>query len=138
MKGAAMTMRGALLALCLLVPASAQAADSDWTETLKHWLTLVDKAQYGDSWGTAGTLLRSQITQKDWTARVGKVRAPLGAMTKRSVLDQKYVTSLPGLPDADYEIVRFNTVFQNKPAAVETVILQREDKGWKVDGYFVK
>ncbi len=133
-----MTMRGAVLALCLLAPAGAHAADADWTQTLKHWLTLVDKAQYGDSWGTAGTLLRSQITQKDWTARVGKVRAPLGAMARRVVLDQKYVTSLPGLPDADYEVVRFSTQFQNKAAAVETVILQREDKGWKVDGYFVK
>lgn len=132
-------MRLRRLALCALLLASpAAAADSDWTVTLKHWLTLVDQAQYGDSWGTAGVLLRGQITQKDWTARVSKVRAPLGAMTRRMVLDQKYVTSLPGLPDADYEVVRFNTVFQNKPAAVETVILQLEDKGWKVDGYFVK
>jgi hypothetical protein len=46
--------------------------------------------------------------------------------------------SLPGAPDGDYDIVRFNTEFANKHGAVETVVLTREAGGWKVDGYFIK
>jgi hypothetical protein len=126
--------------LALTAAASAAWADeaTALSHSLKHWLTLVDRAQYGDSWAEAGGLFRGQITEHDWAGRIAAVRAPLGPVVTRMVAAQNYTRTLPGLPDGDYDVVRFTTAFQHKPEAVETVILQKEDKGWKVDGYFIK
>ena len=41
-------------------------------------------------------------------------------------------------PDGQYEVLQFDTDFQNKRSAVETVVLAAEPDGWKVDGYFIK
>ncbi len=128
----------AMLALAL-VGGAVRADDSTaLADNLKHWLTLVDRQQYGDSWGEAGALFRGGITERAWQARIAQVRGPLGAVIKRSLQGQKYTTTLPGLPDGDYDIVRFNTVFEHKAVAVETVVLAKEERGWKVNGYFIK
>ena len=132
--------RAGLVLLILGLSASAAVADESTalSDSVKHWLTLIDKAQYGDSWGEAGALFRGQITEAAWAGRITAVRGPLGAVVKRSVLDQTYTRTLPGLPDGDYDIVRFDTVFEHKAQAVERVVLNKESGGWKVDGYFIK
>ena len=68
------------------------------------------------------------------------MRGPLGDLVARKAAGQTYSKTLPGVPDGDYDIVRFNTAFANrfKKAAVETVVLAREAGGWKVDGYFIR
>ena len=127
-----------LLALALIGGAVRADESTALADSVKHWLTLVDKQQYGDSWGEAGSLFRGGITERAWQARIAQVRGPLGAVVKRSVVGQKYTTTLPGLPDGDYDIVSFNTVFEHKAAAVERVVVAKEERGWKVNGYFVR
>jgi hypothetical protein len=133
---------GGLAAPRPAAPAAAPAPAGDETDAItdsvKHWLTLIDRWQFGDSWGEAGVLLKSRITEKDWTLKLDPVRRPLGAMVKRTPIGQKYLTTLPGLPDGQYDVVRFNTVFEHKQAAVETVVLHKEDGRWRVNGYFIR
>jgi hypothetical protein len=51
----------------------------------------------------------------------------------------KFFKSLPGAPDGQYVVIKYDTTFANKAAAVETVTPMREaDGSWKVSGYFVK
>jgi hypothetical protein len=59
-------------------------------------------------------------------------------MTSRTLTADKRVTSLPGIPDGNYAILKFNTVFAHKRAAVETIALAREASGWRVGGYFIR
>jgi hypothetical protein len=47
-------------------------------------------------------------------------------------------SGMPGAPDGDYEVVKFQTSFARKVGATETVVLAREASGWKVDGYFIR
>jgi hypothetical protein len=43
------------------------------------------------------------------------------------------------VPDGEYVVFQFNTSFEQKAAAVETVTAMREKDGtWHVAGYFIK
>ena len=47
-------------------------------------------------------------------------------------------TTLPGAPDGEYVVFQFDTAFQNKAMAVETVTFVRDADGlWRAVGYFV-
>jgi hypothetical protein len=54
----------------------------------------------------------------------------------------KSVTSantLPGAPDGEYVVFQFDTSFERKEAALETVTTIHEADGqWRVAGYFVR
>ena len=48
-------------------------------------------------------------------------------------------TTLPGAPDGEYVVLQFDTSFEQKAAAVETVTTIREKDGtWHVGGYFIR
>ena len=66
------------------------------------------------------------------------VRQPLGKTVSRQLASSHYETSLPGAPDGEYVVIQFNTVFDNKQSAVETVTSVLDDGKWKVAGYFIK
>ena len=67
------------------------------------------------------------------------VRRPLGNVVSRQLRSRTYATELPGAPDGEYVVIQFNTTFENKQVAVETVTPMLEDDGsWLVAGYFIR
>jgi hypothetical protein len=57
----------------------------------------------------------------------------------RKLKTKVYKTSLPGAPDGQYVVIQFETSFQNKKSAIETVTPMFEKDGrWKVSGYYIK
>jgi hypothetical protein len=56
----------------------------------------------------------------------------------RSLESETATNTLPGAPDGQYEVLRFQSAFANKAAAVEILTLKREGDAWKVAGYFIK
>ncbi len=103
------------------------------------WLGLVDAGKYGQSWDDAAALFRDAVSRDDWIKKVASVRQPLGKVVSRTLKSRKLVTTLPGAPDGHYLVMEFNTVFENKAAAVETVTpMQEANGGWRVSGYFIK
>jgi hypothetical protein len=48
----------------------------------------------------------------------------------------EYKTSLPGAPDGEYVVLIFNTVFENKKAAVETVTMTPEKRRVEIHRLF--
>ena len=66
-------------------------------------------------------------------------RRPLGKMIKRKLKNKQYMTSLPGAPDGEYVVIQFDTAFENKKEAIETITpLLDTDGKWRVSGYFIK
>jgi hypothetical protein len=66
------------------------------------------------------------------------VRKPLGAVVSRQVKSKTYTTSLPGAPDGEYVVIKYDTSFENKRASVETVTPMRDSDGtWRVSGYYI-
>jgi hypothetical protein len=131
-------MIGILVAVALSAASATPAAPvgADLTEATR-WVALVDAKRWGESWRAAGALFKSQMQQPRWASTIEPVREPLGAVSSRSLASITQARSLPGAPDGDYEVVRFQTSFANKAGATETIVLAHEATGWKVDGYFI-
>ena len=107
-------------------------------ESAEKWLDLVDRSQYSESWSEAATYLQNNVALAEWQPTLQGVRHPLGKVLSREVASRDYTTSLPGSPDGEYVVVQYNTSFENKESAVETVtpMLNRDGK-WKVAGYYI-
>jgi hypothetical protein len=118
---------------------SSQAAKQAAVQSAQAWLDVVDGGGYAKSWQDTAAVFQTAVSQADWEKAVQAARAPLGRMTSRKIKSQQYATSLPGAPDGQYVVIQYDTDFENKPAAVETVTPMLEKDGqWKVSGYYVK
>lgn len=105
----------------------------------KSWLALTDGGKYGESWDNASSLFKGAVSKADWEKAVKSVRSPLGAVKARKVKSATFTRTLPGAPDGEYVVIQFETQFENKAAAIETVTPMRDKDGaWRVSGYFIK
>lgn len=139
-------MRGivSVLAACLIATAGCGiAAEPEKAtaavEAAEKWIALVDGGKYAESWKEAAELFRNAVPQQQWEQAAQAVRQPLGKLVSRRVKSTHYATTLPGAPDGEYVVIEFQTVFEHKKTAVETVTpMMDKDGGWRVSGYFVK
>jgi hypothetical protein len=117
------------------IPATAMSPTPD--DRAKQWLTLVDDSNYADSYKQMGNLATGKISADAWTQKVSAERVPLGAMSSRNLKDVKMSKTMPGAPDGQYAVIRYDSAFAHKAAAVETVTLVSDKDGWSVVGYFI-
>lgn len=105
----------------------------------ESWLKLVDAGKYAESWDQAAKLFRGAVTRDGWGQAVSGVRAPLGKVVTRKIKSRQYAESLPGAPDGKYVVIQYDTSFENKKAAVETVTPMLDPDGtWRVSGYYIR
>lgn len=105
----------------------------------ENWLAKVDEARYAESWKGAAELFRKAVTQAQWDQSLQAARQPLGKRLTRKLKSSTYSTTLPGAPDGEYVVIQFDSSFENKQAAVETVTpMLEKDGAWRVSGYFIK
>jgi hypothetical protein len=103
------------------------------------WLALVDARDARASWAAAATAFRRVVPEQRWAESLEAARGPLGTVESRQLVDAKPATELPGAPDGQYVVFRFETAFEHKSAAVETVTPMLDADGeWRVSGYFVR
>jgi hypothetical protein len=96
----------------------------------RQWLVLVDDKNYAQSWSEAAKAFQNRQKTDAWAAEAGTKRTPLGAVASR---DLKSID----LSRSNTAIVRYDTVFAHKAAAVETVTLIFDNGGWSVSDYSV-
>lgn len=130
-------LAGALL-LVLALSACADEPELAAENAAREWLAYVDEGEYVSSWNSAATMFRNRITTEDWEEAVSSVREPLGKLISRKLRSARYTTSLPGAPDGDYVVLHFDTVFENKAAAIETVTPALDEGEWRVSGYYIQ
>lgn len=108
-------------------------------DTADRWLKLTDAKNYTASWQSAAQVFKSAITADQWTITLKSARAPLGNVVSRDLFHDQLTTTLPGMPDGSYLVLRYVTRFTNKAHAVESITLMKESEGtWRVAGYFIK
>lgn len=96
----------------------------------RQWLVLVDDKNYTQSWSEAGTAFKARHKNDAWASDAATKRAPLGAVASRGLKSIDLTRS-------NTAVVRYDTVFARKAAAVETVTLNYENGGWAVSDYSV-
>jgi len=129
-----------LLSVALLGPAdSAEDPQAAAQVAADSWLKIVDAGDYALSWQQASKLFKGAVTQEQWAQSLKGARAPLGKLVSRKVKARQYTEKLPGAPDGKYVVIQFDTVFENKPSAVETVTPMLDPDGtWRVSGYYIR
>lgn len=132
----------ALTAYTILTGLAAHASAADEqaaTTASSKWLGLVDKGQYGQSWGQASQYFKNAVKKPQWESQVSAVRSPLGKVVQRKLKSAQLTNTLPGAPDGEYVVIQYDTSFEKKNAAVETITPMKEKTGeWRVSGYFIK
>ena len=105
----------------------------------ESWLKLVDDGDYSASWDQAAKVFKGAVKQADWGQMAGGVRNPLGKLVSRKLKSREYSEKMPGAPDGKYVVIQYDTVFEHKASAVETVIPMADPDGvWRVSGYFIR
>jgi hypothetical protein len=134
--------KGVAIACGLGLLSAARAAESPEDAAQKaaeSWLVLVDSGKYPESWDEAAALLKGAMTREQWTQALEGVRSPLGKLQSRKIKSRQYAEKLPGAPDGKYVILQFDTVFEHKASAIETVTPMLDKDGfWRVSGYYLK
>jgi len=103
------------------------------------WLALVDEGNYSGSWEEAAEYFRAAVTVEQWQRSMGAFRRPLGRVVSRKLKSKHYTNTLPGAPDGEYVVIQYETSFENKESAIETItpMLDKDGK-WRVSGYYIK
>jgi Protein of unknown function (DUF4019) len=105
----------------------------------RAWLSLVDQGKYSESWDQAAEYFKNAVTREQWLASLKAVRTPLGKVVVRKLKSKKYARSLPGAPDGEYVVIQYETQFEKKKSAIETVTPMFDKDGqWRVSGYYIK
>jgi hypothetical protein len=139
-------LRHALTVLIALLSLSALPAYSDESDAVskaqdaaKAWLALTDTGKYAESWDGASILFHAAITKADWEKALHSVRSPLGMLKSRKLKSATFTRILPGAPDGEYVVMQYDTEFEHKASATETITPVLEKDGvWRVSGYFIK
>ncbi|MGA7357472.1 MAG: DUF4019 domain-containing protein [Candidatus Sulfotelmatobacter sp.] len=108
-------------------------------QSAESWLALVDSGKYAESWQEAAPVFKAAVTKEQWQGVLRGSRDPLGKMLSRKLKSATYTTTLPGAPDGEYVVIQYESGFEHKQSAVETVtpMLDKDGK-WKVSGYYIK
>ena len=130
-------MNKLILILSLCVSFLALANDSAGSIAAKQWLKIVDAGKYAESWQKSDSLFKLQLSQSKWDAALKGVRSPLGKANSRSEIAAKKYATLPGAPDGEYLVIQYQTEFQNKKSAIETLTLSKSSGEWLPLGYFI-
>ncbi len=132
-----------LLALTILTPLllitflhANEASEKAAVASATVWLALVDGGKYPETWDHAASRFKNALNKDQWIASLERGRTPLGKVVSRKLWSNMYTTSLPGVPDGKYVVIMYNTEFENKKSAIETVtpMLDKDGK-WRVAGY---
>jgi len=133
---AGVVFAGALLA----APAwPAETPEDAAQAAAESWLRLVDAADYQASWEQSAKLFKGAVTQEQWRQAAKGTRAPLGKVLSRKVKSRQYAEKVPGAPDGKYVAIQFETAFEKKASAIETVTPMLDPDGvWRVSGYYIR
>lgn len=139
--------RAAILATVLSLgsarPASAgdiiemKPAEYDKTEAmLKHWLALVDKGKYAESFTAASDSFRHDLTTEKWAANHSKMLEETGPVISRGRLS----LTTSEKPSHEHAPSTYNADFKTKfkkQSGTEHLEIVKENGEWKVANYVI-
>jgi len=137
-------MRSLLVVLLFMLALNTTALCQDKgekaaTESATRWLAQVDSGNYAASWETAAPMFKQAVSQDQWAHMLQAKRAPMGKVLTRTLKSAVYTTTLPGAPDGQYVVIVYESSFEHKKSAIETVTPSLgKDGQWRVSGYYIR
>jgi len=87
------------------------------------WFALVDAGKGDASWSAAGALFREALDPARWDEQLRAAREPLGPLTSRVLAVDQMLDAIPGVPDAEYVVRQYHSVYDRIRAVTETLTL---------------
>ncbi|MXO91566.1 DUF4019 domain-containing protein [Pontixanthobacter aquaemixtae] len=109
------------------------AQDAELESAARDWLALVDASDWKASFEAAGRAFQDANTVDGWKQASQQARVPLGNPVSRTAAEFEYLNAPPN----GYRMVRFQTDFEHRKGAIESVTLEREGDAFKVVGYMI-
>lgn len=115
-----------MLAFALLTaPAGAEPESYDLSiSRASAYLQLLDRGRYEEAWHEMSALFQALGDQASWQKRQQALRAAYGALQSRTFFHAISRESYKLSPDGRYVIVQFNSIYQHKQEARETVVME--------------
>tara|TARA_B100000902_G_scaffold12252_1_gene14927 strand:- start:63266 stop:63667 length:402 start_codon:yes stop_codon:yes gene_type:complete len=128
-----------LILLCIPLIGFGQKNDNKAILSVENWISLIDNKKYKLSWEKSDDLVKNMISIENWEVIMNGARSPLGDMLERTILSNEFKSEVPGAPDGEYIIIIYESKFENKNSALETITARKnKDNLWKVVGYYIK
>ena len=109
------------------------------TASANQCLSQVDRGDYSGSWESAAPVFKNAVSKDQWAKMLQAKRAPLGNVLSRNLKSAVYTTALPGAPDGQYVVIVYESSFEHKKSAIETVTPSLgKDGQWRASGYFIR
>jgi hypothetical protein len=116
-----------------------EIAEKAATARASAWLSSVDEGNYVESWNQASGFFKAAVTQDQWQQSLRAFRLPLGKVVARKLKSKQYTRTLPGASDGEYVVIQYETTFEKKQSAIETITPMLDKDGiWRVSGYYIK
>ncbi len=113
--------------------------DSIKIESATNWLSYADQQDFDTTWNNSSEIFQSAVDLNDWRQQLKSARSPLGAVISRRIEAVDALETPPGAPDGNYTKLLFDSSFEKKKTAKETITLIEENDGqWRIAGYFIK
>jgi Protein of unknown function (DUF4019) len=135
--GAVMALFPVGSALCASSPYTVVAPDRQAVAAANKWLSVMDASNYAQAYAMFPARIRSggDAIEKQCIGYWRTRRTPLGRTLSRKFAKAYFGRTLQGSPDGYYEFLYYNTSFQHKAQAIESVTLTKESGHWQVSGY---
>jgi len=108
-------------------------------KSAETWLALADAGKYDATWDEASSFFKSAVSKDQWVAAIKPIRSAMGAVQARKLASATFTKTLPGAPDGEYVVIKYDTSFEKKASSIETVTVTLDKDGkWRVAGYYIK
>jgi Protein of unknown function (DUF4019) len=118
---------------------ASEAEEKAAVSAAESWLKLIDAGQAAASWDAAASSFKAAVDKPGWEKALRAARGPLGTLVSRKLVTRQLTHTLPGAPDGTYVVLTYQSQFEHKKSAVETVTPMLDTDGrWRVSGYFIR
>jgi len=129
----------AVILMLFAVSATAYAGEREEStrayDSALAWLHIWDAGNYDESRNEASTYFKNDVSRIDAKRTFEELRLSLGAIKARRINSSEFNQA----PDGDYWHFVFESDFENRNPATETVEMVRESDGaWKVSSWLIR
>jgi hypothetical protein len=114
------------------------AVPAEATKMAESWLPAWDAGNADQTYANLSEETRKSVSKAKWQEYWSAVRKPLGALKSRQIVQSK-VAALENAPAREGAMVQYQSSFEKKASALETVGMVRDLDGvWRVANYLVQ
>lgn len=117
------TLTSIFLAALVMPSVASSLTQAQAENQARLFLQQLDNGLMHSAWQEMSPLFQVLSDQADWKLRQQVIRTAYGALFSRELKDVSYRATFSQSPDGQYVITRFQSSYQNKAEARETVVL---------------